>query len=215
MAFPFLAIFLTFLIVLAIRYKVTDNKVKEQQEQFWQRESDANFAPKIDLDSLTYITIPLDKFPLGFSDDQSIVEIENQLTELSSHRLLNLTNKTNTELKETYGLANLETVSAYGDDFDQLTILLKEYGQCLINNDKIDDAIKVLEFGVSIKSDISQNYIMLGECYKKKGTTYKIEYLIQQIESMNLILGPSTIKHLQELLGNSDQTDSNLEDFNS
>ena len=64
MAFPFLALFLAFVIFLAIRYKSTDAKVQKIQDDFWEREAQANITPQIDLDNLTYITIPLDNFHL-------------------------------------------------------------------------------------------------------------------------------------------------------
>ncbi|MBE5896254.1 MAG: hypothetical protein E7281_00685 [Lachnospiraceae bacterium] len=212
MAFPFLAIFLAFVIFLAIRYKSTDAKVQKMQDDFWEREAQANITPQINLDNLTYITIPLDKFPLGFSDEPAILEMENKLRELSTHRMLNLTGKTNTELKETYGVGNLDTVASYGDDYDKLTVLLKDYATALINADMIDEAVAVLEYGVGIKTDVSQNYILLGDCYKSLGKISKIGYLKDQVESLNLVLGTSIINHLNELL---DDPDAVVEHFST
>ncbi|MBR1571421.1 MAG: hypothetical protein IJ655_01625 [Lachnospiraceae bacterium] len=212
MAFPFLALFLGFVIFLAIRYRQTDAHVQKMQDDFWEREANANASPKINLDNLTYITIPLDKFPLGFSEDPNIQEMEHKLHELSSHRMLNLTGKTNTELKETYGVANLDTVAAYGDDYDKLTVLLKDYATALINNDMLNEAVAVLEFGVGIKTDVSQNYILLGDCYKSLGKISKISYLKDHVENLNLVLGPSIINHLNELL---DDPDAVVEHFST
>lgn len=100
MKFPFLAIFLGIGIFLAIRYKSLNKKQDEVTQSFWEREAAANAAPTADLDNIKYITIPLDKFPLGFSKDPAICSLENTLRDLSKKRLLNLTGKTNTELKE-------------------------------------------------------------------------------------------------------------------
>ena len=68
------------------------------------------------------------------------------------------------------------------------------------------DAISVLEFGVAIGTDISQNYNMLGDCYLALGKTDKISYLIEQVESRNLMLAPSILRHLREPLS-EDSTD--------
>jgi len=103
-------------------------------------------------------------------------------------------------LKEAYGVANLTTMQSIGEDFDLLTITLKDYGAALIEQGLLADAISVLEFGVAIGTDISQNYNMLGDCYLALGKTDKISYLIEQVESRNLMLAPSILRHLRELL---------------
>ena len=150
MSFPFLAAFLGFGVFLAIRYKSLNCKQELDTQAFWEREAAANATPSADLDNIKYITIPLDKFPLGFSKDAGICALEETLKELSHKRLLNLTGKTNTDLKELYGVANLTTMQAIGEDFDLLTITLKDYGAALIQQGKLADAISVLEFGVAI-----------------------------------------------------------------
>ena len=168
MSFPFLAAFLGFGVFLAIRYKSLNRKQELDTQAFWEREAAANATPSADLDNIKYITIPLDKFPLGFSKDAGICALEETLKELSHKRLLNLTGKTNTDLKELYGVANLTTMQAIGEDFDLLTITLKDYGAALIQQGKLADAISVLEFGVAIGTDISQNYILLGDLWQNR-----------------------------------------------
>lgn len=214
MSFSFLGLFLAFVIFLAIRYRMNNKKQQETEDSFWAREAMANSVPTTDLDNLPYITIPLDKFPLGFSKDPEITALETELQELADKRLLNLTGKTNTELKEAYGVANLATMQAIGEDFDRLTVILKEYAEGLIAQNQLTDAIRVLEFGVAIGTDISQNYTLLGDCYQALGQTDKIGYLMTQVENRHLLLGPSIIRHLQSLLSGDADTDINApEDF--
>ena len=214
MSFSFLGLFLAFVIFLAIRYRMNNKKQQETEDSFWAREAMANSVPTTDLDNLPYITIPLDKFPLGFSKDPEITALETELQELADKRLLNLTGKTNTELKEAYGVANLATIQAIGEDFDRLTVILKEYAEGLIAQNQLTDAIRVLEFGVAIGTDISQNYTLLGDCYQALGQTDKIGYLMTQVENRHLLLGPSIIRHLQSLLSGDADTDINApEDF--
>lgn len=199
MLFPFLTIFIIFILFLAYRYKTTDKKQKDIQASFWERENAANATPPVDLDSLSYITIPLEKFPLGFSDDENIISIENQLRQLSQKRILNLTGITNTEVKERYGVSNLNALTEIGENFDQLTILLKDYASILIESEHLAEAVTVLEFGVGIGTDIRQNYTMLGDCYKALGKTEKIQYLIDQVSAGNLMLAPGIIRYLENL----------------
>lgn len=214
MLFPCLTIFMVFIITLAVRYQQINRKQKEVQDAFWEREAQANTVPAVDLDSLSYITVPLERFPLGAFSDADMIAMEDRLKELSEQRLLNLTGKTNTELKELYGVPNLATVQSYGDNFDELTVLLKDYGSALIDRECISDAVAVLEFAASQGTDISQNYILLGQCYATLGQYEKISYLMEQVSSMSLILGPSILRHLQAILDeHSPNEPEQTEDF--
>ena len=213
MLFPFLTIFMVIIIFLAIRYRTNEKHQQEIQDDFWSQEAMANASPPVDLTSLKYITIPLDKFPLGFSTEEKVLSMETQLVELSNKPLLNLTGKTNTELKLTYGVSNLEKMMEIGEDFDTLTILLKDYAGALLEHKMIAEAITVLEFGAGIGTDISQHYLMLGECYKTLGKTDKIQLLIEKIYQSNFLLAPSIIRQLNTLLENDTPSIESPEDF--
>ena len=204
MGFPFLTIFLIFLIWLALRYHKLNRIQEEKETSFWEREMLANTTPAKDISNLSYITIPIDKFPLNFSSNPEVLEIENNLVELSTHKLLNLTGKTNTELKETYGVPNFETMSKIGEDFDTMTTLLNKYALALIEEEKIDDAINVLEFAVGVGTDVSQSYNLLADCYSKKDNKNKLDYLITNVENSNLVLKDSVLNHIRPLKASGD-----------
>lgn len=213
MLFPFLTIFMIIIIFLAIRYRSNEKHLQEIQDDFWSQEATANATPPANLNNLNYITIPLDTFPLNFSHEENILSMEAQLRELSTKPMLNLTGKTNTELKLTYGVSNLEKMIEIGENFDTLTILLKDYAKALLDHKMIAEAITVLEFGAGIGTDISQHYIMLGECYKSLDKTDKIAHLMEKISRSNLLLGPSIIRQLNALLENDASSIEPPEDF--
>ena len=77
MLFPFLTIFMIIIIFLAIRYRSNKRHQQEIQDDFWSKEAAANATPSVDLSNLKYITIPLDKFPLGFSQEEKILSLES------------------------------------------------------------------------------------------------------------------------------------------
>ena len=133
MGFPILPFFLIFLIWLAIRIKTLDAKQEQQEAEFWAKEKAAKATPAKDISNLRYITIPIEKFPLNFSNDEKVIEIEKELEELSTHRLLNLSGVSNTDLKLTYGVPNFETMSQIGEDFDRVCVLLNAYAKALLS----------------------------------------------------------------------------------
>ncbi len=202
MAFPFLTIFILFLLFLFYRYRKLSQQTSDSKESFWERELRANATPAKDISNLPYITIPLDKFPMDSSDNPEILEIEQKLRELSTQRILNLTGVTNTQLKEQYGVPNLAEMSMIGERFDELSTLLVAYAEALISEGKKAAAVSVLEFGAGIHTDVSRNYTLLADCYYELGQSRKLGYLREQIEVSDLILKPSILRHLDSL-GNS------------
>ena len=206
MGFPILPFFLIFLIWLTYRIKSLDAKQEQQQADFWAKEKAASITPAKDISNLSYITIPIEKFPLNFSNDEKVLEIEKELTELSTHKLLNLTGMSNTDLKLTYGAPNFEIMSQIGEDFDRACVLLNSYAKALMEADREADAKNVLEFAVGIGTDISESYVMLADCYKKSSQTEKLSFLRERISNSNLLLKNSILNKLD---------DTSEEDFNS
>ena len=197
MGFPILPFFLIFLIWLAFRLKKLDAKQEQQEADFWSKERQANITPAKDISNLRYITIPMEKFPLNFSNDEKVIEIEKELQELSTHKLLNLIGVTNTDLKLTYGVPNFQTMSQIGDDFDRVCVLLNSYAHALMEAERVDDVITVLEFAVGVGTDISESYTLLAHCYEQKGMHEKLELLKRQVEQSKLLLKNSILSKIE------------------
>ena len=209
MAFPFLTIFIIFVVFLSIRYSTVKRKTAEKYENFWANEERANHIPAKDLSTIEYLHIPVETFPFDKWDDDEIQMIEQQIKEYSEKRVLNLSGKTNTELKLEYGTANLEAMTEIGDNYNTLIVLLVDYAKALMERSDYEDAAKILEFSASTKSDISTNYMLLGDCYAALNQKKKIPVLKDQVESLHLMLEHKIIAYLDELLN----TDDSPEDF--
>ena len=200
MLFPILGIVLVGMIALALRYRYLNKKMDNDNEAFYERERKANATPKKDISNLTYIKVPLEKFPIGQIEDEEIKIIEDKLVALSEKDILNLVGKTNTDLKEEYGVPNFDKMQEVGENFNELTVTLVEYSNELMLRNMLDEAISVLEYGIAIKTDISKNYTLLGDCYKQKNQPRKIKVLREQAERYDGIMRESIIRHLDELL---------------
>lgn len=200
MLFPILGIVLVGMIALALRYRYLNKKMDNVNEAFYERERKANATPKKDISNLTYIKVPLEKFPIGQIEDEEIKVIEDKLVALSEKDILNLVGKTNTDLKEEYGVPNFDKMQEVGENFNELTVTLVEYGNELMLRNMLDEAISVLEYGIAIKTDVSKNYTLLGDCYKQKNQPRKIKVLREQAERYDGIMRESIIRHLDGLL---------------
>jgi hypothetical protein len=191
-------IFTICMVVFVIVLKITMNKNArlraDAEENFWEREHQANFTRKQDISGLDYITIPLDKFPQNLG-----TESEKKLEELSHAKILNLTGISNTDLKMRYGVANLEALTEYDNNFTLLVHALADYGSELSGAGQIEDAQTVLEYAVSIHADSKQIYTTLAGIYRDKGQPEKIAELIASAESLSSISRDGILAALSEI----------------
>lgn len=193
MILPFIIIILSLFSMFRNR---SDRELKKQQDAFWEKEQRANLTRKQDISNLDYIKIPLDTFPIRKYADDTLASLENTLESLSSRQILNLTGISNTDLKLQYGAANLPVLSECDAAFTTLAQTIISYGTRLAELGHWQDAVQVLEFGVSCKTDISKNYILLGSLYREHGESARLEELIRIVNNTDLLLKESILQQL-------------------
>lgn len=198
--FPVLTLFLIFILYYAYRRNKISQKEAQQKADFWERENQANSAPKKDIEHLNYITVPLDDFPIGKYPLEALREPESELTELADKKILNLTGISNTDLKLQYGVANIEYLSDYDENFTRLVRVIADYANILADNSYTEDAVRVLEFGVKIQSDVTQNYVLLASLYQARGEGTKIRSLIEASKLLNSLSKDTIQKKLNDML---------------
>ena len=197
--------FIWFCLYLAARFGVNRRKAAKQEQSFWDKEHEANFARKKPLDDLAYITIdeatlPFARLPL----DEKGREAAGRVRELSSERIVNLTGISNTDLKLRYGAANLETLSGFDQNFTLLVTSLQAWGHALLAEQNTDDARRVLEFAVRSGSDISATYKDLAALYaqtlSKDEAQSALTTLLESANTLSSMTKPQLVAFLQERL---------------
>lgn len=200
-AFPFFGCFIIFLIWFAYERKKHEKIEQKRDEAFWQREHEANFTRKKNLDVIDYIKIPYDSFPMGkYTDAEVIAQSEEILLSLKDKRILNLTGKTSTDLKLEYGAANLSALTEYEENYILLVRTLQQYAEALCSSGHAEDAIPVLEYAINAGSDIKATYMLLADIYHERGFNDKINALIGHAEKLNSLMKQPIINALNELL---------------
>ena len=132
------------------------------------------------------------------SDELAATEFD--LCKLADCRIINLTGISNTELRLTYGTANLDLLTAYDHNFTVLIRTLQKWGTLLASTGKKEDAVTVLSYAVSIGSDIAGTYATLGRLYKEQGELFKIEELKTSAEALTTLMKPSILRDLEQLI---------------
>lgn len=195
MKFPFFASFI--ILCLVVRHAINrNNKLHLNSESaFWARENSANEVRKQSLEDLNYISFSfaplspdqlLDNASLAvLMENPRISEITERLIALENSKIVNLNYITNTELKSTYGVANLALLTEYDQNYTDLITLLQEYASILAENGFIVAAQTVLETAIFMGTDISSSYSLAASIYREQGLTGKISELITQAEKLN------------------------------
>ncbi len=154
-----------------LHHNLRKNNSKDPQNvsSYLAREDRANATRRKDLSDLPYIQVPLNNFPFDITlNDQKkqskIDEYKKIICNLSEVRMLNLIGISNTELKEAYGPANLELLTNYDQCYSRYIRTLWLFADC-IYAEYPDKAVEILEYCLSIGTDISGTYDLLGHYY--------------------------------------------------
>lgn len=209
MKFPFLASCIIFVLVLKHAINRNSKLHRKEEESFWEKESAANSVRKQSLTSLEYISFSSEQFspetllgektyPQFIEENPRALEIQERFHFLSEQKIVNLSQFTNTDLKLTYGVGNLMTLTEYDGNYNELITLLQEYAQLLYTAGFSTEALVVLEYAISIGSDIGATYQLCADLYKGQGTLHKIQDLLEQAKAISSMRGPSIVRKMQE-----------------
>lgn len=207
MGYFFPVIFILFIIFIAwlnIERMRSIQKDTQRQNEFWQKENDANSVRRQPLDNLPYVTIPDELLLPNLSanlpeDDAELTRCSDILASLQSERILNLTGKTSTDIKMSYGAANLSQLDEYDQNFTLFAQTIYAYGEQLHKLGFDHEAIKVLRFGIDSLSDISGNYKLLATLYVKYGQSDKLEELKKTAEGLDSLMKGTILRYLNDI----------------
>lgn len=202
---------------LWLMYEIWKHKRKDKKftEAFWAKEAKADATRAKPLDDLNYIVIPaeiLNKFKdengnyiPNESLPDNIKENITLLKHLESARIVNLTNITNTDLKLSYGAANLPVLTEYDQNYTILVRSLTGIAEWYISNEDKKNATEVLEFIISTGCDSITAYRHLARLYHEAGETDKINYLVSTASLLPGITQGPIIKLLNESFDTKDK----------
>ena len=197
------------MIVFLINRKKADFKDASIERSYLETERQANSTRKKSLENLDYIIIPFSTLPMDTAaQDEVVSQCVKEIRELSEEKIVNFTGLTNTDLKLKYGTANITLLSVYDQNFTLLVRSLQDWAKRLFELGHTDECLILLEFAVSIRSDISSTYYLAAKIYAKQGNIEKIAYLIQTAQTLNSVMKNSIVRTLQESYPDTDSLHS-------
>ena len=194
--FPIFGCFLIFIAWLTYEMHKSSRQMNQKDSDFWEKEAAANATRRVPLEKIPFLTIPMETFPLNQYEDAELQECERILLTLSEKKILNVTGKTATDLKEQYGPANLALLNECDLNFTELAQTLVRYGTRLHELNHDAECITVLEYGIAILTDISANYKLLAELYIKQHQPEKISALEDAAKQLDSLMKNSILNYL-------------------
>lgn len=201
------------LFAIWINYQIRkSNRNTPTKDDFWRRETKANFTRKADISNLNYIQIPFHELPFSLEGGhyslpttmeditkQEIQSYEKIILSLKDKKILNLTGYSNTDLKLAYGAANLPFLMQYDENFSKLSRALSKWGRLLFEAGAFSEATKVLEFALSSKSDIEEIFFTLAKLYRQSNEFQKLETLKASTNCFDEFRRDSVLKRIQSI----------------
>lgn len=187
---------------LWLRYELnkSSRQTEKDKNHLFEREAEANSVRKKSISSLDYITISEKTILFLEINDNQIKKIQDGFKNLLEKKIINLSHMTNTELKLEYGVANLNTLMDADTNYGELVRLLHNYGKRLYELDYIDESIEVLEYSISIGSDMSITYKLLADIYIKNNMSEKFNELIISAENLESLTKDSILSYLNSAI---------------
>ena len=209
MKFPFFASFVIFILILHHNMNRGRKSSEQQEAEYWKHEFDANHIRKQSLDDLDYISFHAEPFyPLMLlgaetcgdflANHPDAKEILSRFLYLEHQKIVNLGCFSNTELKYKYGVANLNLLTEYDSNFSELVTLLQNYAVLFLQAGFEDQALTILEYAISIGSDISKTYTSCAEIYHNRNQLEKLDWLKKEAETISTSRKDSILHKLQE-----------------
>lgn len=199
----FFICFIVFLLWLRVKLKQQDS-METQNKDFWQQEHEADFSRNKDISTLDYISV--DKKLLPFNeqtDDIELIQIQQDINNVLSKKMINLSGMTNTEIKLAYGRGNFEILAVYDQNYLKFLSLLNKWGTYLLKIGFTNEAKQIFEYAVNtLNCDISGCYTGLAKIYLKNNDIDKVQQLIDKIQASDAYLKDSISEKLIHMLQN-------------
>lgn len=200
MKFPILASVIIFCFVINHAIRRNTRRQQELDDSFWERERQANSTRRQSLDGLNYITIPLDELPTDLLPENETVQgYVETVRGLAETTIVNLTGYTNTDLKLQYGAPNITLLTQYDQNYTALVSTLQLWADALLKTGHTEEAVKIMEFAVSVETDVSRTYYRLAEYYLSLGRPEEIARLTQTAQKLRSSNRDQILRQLDSL----------------
>lgn len=198
----FFICFIVFIIWMRVKSQEERKKNSTWDNAYWARERESNFVRKKNIDDLKYIQIPESDLPFFDNAAGEEKELQDKVRGLMAKKMLNLAGMTNADIKMEYGTANFPLLSEFDQNYSLFIRQLGMWGCYLYKQqpDSRDRARQILEYAISLGSDISSTWLTLARIYLEEDRLEKIQELICEMESSTFYMKDTITRQLKDII---------------
>lgn len=140
--------------------------------------------------------------PSYISQEQKhhFLQLKRQLIESASQPMLSFPHTSNTDLRLTYGTANISLIESAENNYNHFLNLLFNYAKWMNENDRPNEAIVALEECIRLDSEVSSHYFLLADLYSTLKKTDSLLTLHQKATSLECLTKDKIIRYLESLI---------------
>lgn len=148
-------------------------------ERYLEEGREANYARRRDIEPEYFFVPDVSKLPL--SEDSS--QAQNIVLACSRKKMLRFPEKmTNIALKKAYGVANIELIAEYEENYDQYIKALIDWAETLLEDGENAKATPILEEAINLGSEYRKSYWLLVDLYVQAGDAEKLQALLNLVD---------------------------------
>lgn len=200
MKIPVFGLVMIFVIWLAYELKKHTREENQTRKDFWERERQSGFIPRKSTNDIHYITITEQFLPEDRgTEDSELFAVCSRILQFKDKPVADLSEYSNTELKEKYGTANFTKLSEADGNFTFLVPYFGDLCRLLYDDGRLAEAEKAALFFVENGIYTYQIVTVLGEIYSLINDTEKLSALIDTV-SASPKTQERTITYLKSLM---------------
>lgn len=184
MKIPVFGLVMIFVIWLAYELKKHTREENQTRKDFWERERQSGFIPRKSTNDIHYITITEQFLPEDRgTEDSELFAVCSRILQFKDKPVADLSEYSNTELKEKYGTANFTSLSEADSNFTFLVPYFGDLCRLLYEDGRLAEAEKAALFFVENGIYTYQIVTVLGEIYSLINDTEKLSALIDTVSA--------------------------------
>ena len=184
MKIPVFGLVMIFVIWLAYELKKHTREENQTRKDFWERERQSGFIPRKSTNDIHYITITEQFLPEDRgTEDSELFAVCSRILQFKDKPVADLSEYSNTELKEKYGTANFTSLSEADSNFTFLVPYFGDLCRLLYEDGRLAEAEKAALFFVENGIYTYQIVTILGEIYSLINDTEKLSALIDTVSA--------------------------------
>ena len=180
------------IIVVIVKSRMHRRKQEMLHRQFLEAEDAANSVRKKEIDPELYITPDLSQLPSISEDDP------HKVLRTSKRPMIYFqTPKTNLELKQEYGPAQMDILAQHEENFNEYLKALTAWATSLADRGEDTDALLILGYAIAHGAEFRNTYKLAADIYAKNGDKQTLEALLNTTET-NFFKDPAVRRHIME-----------------